>query len=99
MLLSNRHNFWIRDGSIRNMHARTTPINISRHVERSRSRLQKSAAHANPSRDDALVKGDKVVDREKQRQAERFIGRISDGLVLLLLRTKVTFLLLIKSVL
>lgn len=71
------------------MHARTTPINISRHAERSRSRLQKSTAHANPSRDDALVKGDKVVDREIRCQAERFIEETSNDLIAFLSCAKV----------
>lgn len=81
------------------MHARSTPINISRHAERSRSCLQKSAAHANPSRDDALVKGDKVVDREIQCQAERFIEELSNDLIASLACAKViTFSLFIKSI-
>lgn len=40
-----------------NTHARTAPISIWYEEERSRSCLQKSTAHANPSRDDVLEEG------------------------------------------
>lgn len=59
--------------------------------------LQKSTAHANRSRDDALEKGDKVVDREKPRQAARFIGAISDSQLLLFCAKIASFHFLVKS--
>lgn len=74
-LLSSRHDTpqGSNEGILRNTH--TTPISISRHEARvAVSRLQKSAAHASPSREG----GDEVVDREKQRREDKFIEGILD---------------------
>lgn len=69
------------------MHARTTPINISRHVER--SRVYKKASHTQIRVATTLVKEVKVADREKQRVKWQDLSEEYRAVLLLLFCTKI----------